>query len=111
VDDSEIEVWDEAGRKLVSHLKAERHRGLAKAKRADFLEKNGGKLFCERCTKNPVGEYSTEHAAACIEVHHAKIKVGDMAVGHKTKPEDLECLCANCHRPCSPTAASRASFP
>jgi len=57
-DASEIEEWDEGGKRLVLHLKAERHCGFARAKGANFVEKSGGKLSCERCMKNPVDEYS-----------------------------------------------------
>lgn len=97
-DMSEVDEWDEGARRLVSHMKAERWRGLSKAKKAEFREKHGGRLFCERCAKDPVVEYATEHAEACIEVHHARMLVSDMADGHKTKLNDLQCLCANCHR-------------
>jgi 5-methylcytosine-specific restriction protein A len=97
-DDDEIDEWDEGGKKLVSHLKAERRRGLAKAKKADFRDRHNGKLFCERCATDPVVEYGTEHAESCIEVHHAATHVSEMPAGHKTRLEDLQCLCANCHR-------------
>ena len=35
---------------------------------------------------------------ACIEVHHQAVQVENMAEAHQTKLEDLQCLCANCHR-------------
>jgi 5-methylcytosine-specific restriction protein A len=97
-DSLEFDVWDEGAQKLVSHLKRERGRGLARAKKAEFRRLHEGGLFCERCASDPVVDYKTEHAEACIEVHHAKTQVSEMAGEHKTKLEDLQCLCANCHR-------------
>ena len=34
---------------------------------------------------------------ACIEVHHKK-PISEMVEGETTKLDDVECLCANCHR-------------
>lgn len=81
---------------LKLHLRRERHWGLAKKKKAWFVAEHG-KLFCEHCkldpsaTLGPLGD-------AVIEVHHAKVSVGEMGKDHRTKLGDLECLCANCHR-------------
>lgn len=80
------------------HLRAERKSGLSKAKREQFKRQNKGRLFCERCGFEPVKEYDTELAESCIEVHHAKVAIADMTPDHKTQLEDLQCLCANCHR-------------
>ncbi|MGM9489769.1 HNH endonuclease [Ideonella sp. YS5] len=95
---SEVNEWNEGAKKLVSHLKRERGRGLATAKKAAFREEHDGKLFCQRCTKDPVVEYETEHAESCIEVHHATMQLSEMEEGHTTNLEELQCLCANCHR-------------
>jgi hypothetical protein len=89
--------WSEGGRRLVSHLKRERGTGLSPAKRAQFRRVHG-RLFCERCGLDPVDDYKTPHAEACIEVHHAATYVSEMAAKHKTTLDDLQCLCANCHR-------------
>lgn len=89
--------WDEGPWQLAPHMKRERATGLAKAKKAQFLRTHG-RLFCERCKLDPVEHYGSDTAEACIEVHHARIHVSQMSNGHKTKLDDLECLCANCHR-------------
>jgi 5-methylcytosine-specific restriction protein A len=89
--------WVEGSLKVAKHLRRERKAGLADAKKAEFTIRNG-RLYCERCTIDPVKEYGTEAAIACIEVHHAKVQVADMDEGHETSLDDLECLCANCHR-------------
>ncbi|WP_407193817.1 hypothetical protein [Bradyrhizobium sp. STM 3566] len=89
--------WAEGKPHLVSHLRRERAWGLAQAKRDWFIRKHG-RLFCERCGMDPILVYAGDHGAACIEVHHQTVQVKDMARSHKTRLEDLECLCANCHR-------------
>ncbi|MGA7778571.1 MAG: hypothetical protein WCA85_12805 [Paraburkholderia sp.] len=89
--------WMEGDRKLVSHLRRERSTGLAKAKKAQFRRLHG-KLTCERCKLDPVAAFGTEHAEACIEVHHSTTHVRQMGSQHKTTLDDVQCLCANCHR-------------
>lgn len=89
--------WHEGEAKLVSHLKRERAPGLSKAKKTQYRRLHG-KLICERCDLDPVAEYGTEHAEACIEVHHSATHVSEMTSGHKTTLDDVQCLCANCHR-------------
>ncbi|RPE66459.1 hypothetical protein EDD53_2162 [Pacificibacter maritimus] len=91
------QIWTEGKPVLVSHLRRERSRGLARAKKEAFIRENG-KLFCERCKLDPVAHYSDPVAEACIEVHHSVTEVANMLEGHMTQLEDLECLCANCHR-------------
>lgn len=91
--------WYEGKRKLRTHLVRERAPGLAKAKKAHFKRSNNGMLKCERCHMDPIEEYNgIEQAEACIEVHHANIQVSRMPEGNRTRLEDLQCLCANCHR-------------
>lgn len=89
--------WHEGGVKLRSHLKRERAPSLAKAKKAQYRRAHG-RLSCERCGLDPVAHYGVEEAEACIEVHHFSTRVSDMAEGHRTTLDDLQCLCANCHR-------------
>lgn len=89
--------WAEGHTKLVTHLKRERGHGLSAAKRARFRATHGS-LFCERCGLDPVARFGSSDGEACIEVHHAKIAVSEMRPGHRTELDDLECLCANCHR-------------
>jgi 5-methylcytosine-specific restriction protein A len=89
--------WSEGDTKLVSHFRRERAKGLSRAKK-DQYRRFHGKLVCERCGLDPVAQYATEQAEACIEVHHFKTHVSQMAEGHKSRLDDLQCLCANCHR-------------
>ena len=88
--------WVEGHQKLVTHLRRERGKGLARAKKARFKSEHG-RLFCERCKLDPAEVYDPNISDACIEVHHT-LRVADMVPKHKTRLEDLECLCANCHR-------------
>ena len=94
--------------KLRQHLSRERAPGLRQGKIAKFRRDNGGLLFCERCRFNPVERYLAEVADACIEVHHRSVQVQNMADGHSTKLDDLQCLCANCHRVVHRELARRA---
>ncbi len=89
--------WTEGRPKLVLHLKRERSSGLARAKKADFKRKNG-RLRCEHCHMDPIETFGGDQGEACIEVHHRKTLVADMSDGHMSRIEDVECLCANCHR-------------
>lgn len=89
--------WTEGNVRRVSHLKKERARGLAAAKRAEFKREHG-RLFCQRCGLDPVAQYGGPEGEACIEVHHAAAAVSEMTPGHRTSLADLQCLCANCHR-------------
>lgn len=89
--------WAEGLPRLVTHLHRERAFGLAQAKREQFRTIHG-RLFCERCQLDPIETFGSEIGEACIEVHHRQTLVGDMDDGHRTRLEDLECLCANCHR-------------
>lgn len=93
----EDQTWAEGKIKLVAHLVRERAKGLAQAKKSQFKREHG-KLYCERCGLDPVAEYKTNHAEACIEVHHHDVHVRDMPEQHRTTLESLQCLCANCHR-------------
>lgn len=90
--------WSEGTPRLRQHLARERASGLREAKKAEFRRVHGGKLFCERCQEDLVEKYGTVHAEACIEVHHKSTHVAAMEAGHRSRLEDLECLCANCHR-------------
>lgn len=91
------EDWAEGKKRLVTHLKTERARGLAPAKKSEFKRLHG-RIFCERCGIDPVDHYGTAEAEACIEVHHQTIQIQSMSEGHRTRLEDVQCLCANCHR-------------
>ncbi|TPP09434.1 HNH endonuclease [Rhizobium glycinendophyticum] len=93
----EERVWIEGNPRIVTHLLRERASGLAKEKRDAFIAEHG-RLFCEDCTLDPVERYGPEAGSACIEVHHHRTHVENMAPGHKTSLDDLKCICANCHR-------------
>lgn len=94
---NEDREWAEGRPRLVKHLQRERAAGLSRAKRANFVRLHG-RLFCERCRMDPVETFGPEAGPACIEVHHRAAAVRDMSKRHRTRLEDLECLCANCHR-------------
>ncbi|WP_417797483.1 hypothetical protein [Terasakiella pusilla] len=96
--DPDDEEWAEGNKYRATHLRKERGRNLSKAKKASFKSKNNGILYCERCGLIPHEVFSSKHAEACIEVHHSKVTVKEMNENHRTKLEDLQCLCANCHR-------------
>ena len=89
--------WTEGLPRLIAHLRKERASGLAQAKKDWFL-RTYARLTCEKCGMDPVEVYSGLHGTACIEVHHQAVQVENMAEAHQTKLEDLQCLCANCHR-------------
>jgi hypothetical protein len=93
----EDRAWAEGRQELVTHLKRERASGLAAAKRSQFRSRKG-RLYCERCEMDPVEVFGSAVGEACIEVHHEATHVGDMDDGHQTRLDDLQCLCANCHR-------------
>jgi hypothetical protein len=94
---AEQEEWEEGKRVLRAHVARERAPGLAKAKKAQYLRVHRV-LKCEACGLEPTAHYDTSLAESCIEVHHKTKLVSQMAQGHRTRLEDLECLCANCHR-------------
>lgn len=102
--------WNEGAPKLHTHWRRERAPGLALAKKAQYRRIHG-KLTCERCGLDPVAHYRNEAAESCIEVHHAKTVVSEMAAGHVTRLGDLECLCANCHRLAHSLLAARPADP
>lgn len=89
--------WEEGSKKAVAHFKKERAVGLSSAKKAQFRREHGH-LECERCGTESLEKYPPEVADACIEVHHNRIHIKNMGEGHRTRLEDLQCLCANCHR-------------
>ncbi|WP_156928961.1 hypothetical protein [Bradyrhizobium sp. th.b2] len=90
-------AWAEGRPKLILHLKRERAAGLARAKKQSFLRKHG-RLLCERCGLDPILAFGSAAGEACIEVHHKRVHIRQMSIGHQTSLDDVECLCANCHR-------------
>lgn len=96
-DDTPSEEYLEGKKVLRVHVSRERKPAAARAKKAAFLKLHG-RLFCEMCLADPVKTFGSVHGEACIEVHHAHIQVGQMSADHVTELQDLQCLCANCHR-------------
>ena len=93
----EERTWREGQERMVRHVRRERGSGLSSAKKADFRRRHG-RLFCELCQLDPVEAFGSVDGEACIEVHHARVSVSEMTDRHETRLEDLQCLCANCHR-------------
>ncbi len=89
--------WSEGEERVRVHRGRERSRSLVVAKKSQYVRLHG-RLTCEECGFDPIAVYGSQAAEACIEVHHAERQVSEMSVGHKTKLDDLRCLCANCHR-------------
>ena len=89
-------TWIEGQPRRVTHLRRERAPRLSAAKKAAF-RKEHGKLRCEHCGLDPVETYGSDVGEACIEVHHT-VPLSKNQYGSETLLEDLECLCANCHR-------------
>jgi hypothetical protein len=94
---AEDRLWTEGKPRLIAHLRRERASGLAQAKKDWFLRTHG-RLTCEKCGMDPVDVYGGLHGTSCIEVHHQAVQVENMAEAHQTRLDDLQCLCANCHR-------------
>lgn len=89
-------AWAEGDQRRVSHLKRERASGLSAKKKAEFFGSHR-RLFCERCGFEPSEVFGEDFLDACLDVHHT-IPIATMSEGQKTKLDDLELLCANCHR-------------
>jgi 5-methylcytosine-specific restriction endonuclease McrA len=75
-----------------THLARERNSRVLTIAKANFKAKHG-KLFCQACGFDFMETYGEEY----IEGHHT-IPVEKMKPGHKTSPDDIAMLCANCHR-------------
>ena len=89
--------WMEGDRRLARHLVRERSGSMPAQFKAGFRIAHG-KLFCQRCARDYVDVYKdAEIAEACFEVHHT-VPVSKMARGHVTTVDQLQLLCANCHR-------------
>jgi hypothetical protein len=92
----EEQSWVEGNVKIAIHLRRERSGRLPKKFKADFRASHGS-LRCQRCDRDSVDVYGPEVAEACFEVHH-KVLVSMMTPGHETTTDQLQLLCANCHR-------------
>jgi hypothetical protein len=85
----------EGDRNLAVHLRRERSRSLAEAKRRSARQEHGN-LRCEACGLSETG-LPVELGEACFEVHH-RVPLALLASVHQTRLDDLAILCANCHR-------------
>ena len=88
--------WFEGQPKRVLHLRYERNRRAVREKK-DALREERGRLECEECGFVPSSQYEGDSGDACIEVHH-KIPLAILRKRLTKTPEDLVCVCANCHR-------------
>lgn len=89
--------WFEGNPRIAQHLVRERSGSMPSQFKASFRVKHG-RLFCERCARDYLEVYDGPAIAeACFEVHHS-IPVSQMQKGHRTTIEQLQLLCANCHR-------------
>jgi 5-methylcytosine-specific restriction protein A len=86
---------DETKRRLVSHYKLERDRGIRRAKVKQFRQEHGD-VFCENCGFS-FSEHYGDLGAGIIEVHH-KRPLATLLPNTMTTLSDLMLLCANCHR-------------
>jgi 5-methylcytosine-specific restriction protein A len=78
-----------------THKARERNYQVIQIAKENFKKKNG-KLFCQVCGFDFEKNYG-KIGKDFIEGHHT-IAVSEMLPEHKTKPEDIAMLCANCHR-------------
>jgi len=81
--------------RLKRHYHRERNSTLVQRKK-QFFKMRHGFLFCETCGLEPI-EVFGEFGENCIEVHH-KTPLGSLPGPSQTSLDDLQCLCANCHR-------------
>lgn len=89
--------WLEGNPRIAKHLKRERSGSMPAQFKAGFRIEHG-RLFCQRCRRDYVDVYKdAEIAQACFEVHHT-VPVSQMTRGHVTTIDQLQLLCANCHR-------------
>ena len=93
---TEDRIWVEGSPKVALHLRRERGPGVSKAKKKAFLLEHG-RLACEECGLDPETVYERGLGHACIEVHH-KLPLSKGSRARVTRLEDLQCVCANCHR-------------
>jgi hypothetical protein len=84
----------EGHRRLVSHLRTERNRGLVERKKREVLASKG-KLACEVCAFD-FSVYKTLGEYFC-EVHHLRPLSKSKSAVH-TSLSDLAVVCPNCHR-------------
>jgi len=85
----------EGATRLVSHLRRERNRALADAKKTATL-KAKGRLCCEVCSFDFSATYGAPGEGFC-EVHHL-VPLSASSEPVTTTLDDLAVMCSNCHR-------------
>lgn len=99
--DPDEQRWAEGSPRFAEHLRNERRRSrkAVAAKRAQVRRHNDGQLACENptCTADWYAIFPLAVAEAVFEIHHT-IPVSTMGEDHETSLDDLQCLCAACHR-------------
>jgi len=80
-------AYQEGGRKYVTHLMAERSKGVVKALKANSA------ADCDICHLNFSKRYGVEY----IEAHH-KVPISTYSSSYVVKQDDFALLCPNCHR-------------
>lgn len=80
-------IFKEGGRKYVTHLMAERSKGVV-----DAL-KNNQEWVCDICDEDFFSKYKVKY----IEAHH-KIPLSTYTSTYNVDPSDLALLCPNCHK-------------
>ena len=88
--------WAEGDARRASHIRLERDPRAVQRKKAQFKDLHG-RLQCERCRLVPTEIYGEADGDACIEVHH-KTPLAKLRGRRATRLDDLQCVCANCHR-------------
>lgn len=77
------------GKILEKYIKQKERNANARKEKFKEARNKHGKVFCEVCG---------EDEECVLDVHHEEIQVKDMEENHVTELDDLNILCANCHR-------------
>jgi len=85
----------EGGRKLVVHLKVERHPGIAKEAVRRHVRDIGP--VCKVCVLDFSRRYQLSAGAHCLEAHH-KLPLSLRLAASQTNLEDFLVICPSCHR-------------
>lgn len=80
-------VYQEGGRRYVTHLMAERSKAVVSA------AKSASSWLCEICSMDFYDKYGVKY----IEAHH-KTPISTYSEKYAIKPQDLALLCPNCHK-------------
>jgi hypothetical protein len=87
----------EGRRRLSTHLRLERNRGLVRAFKTDRMQKQSGRLPCEVCGFDFLEVYGAL-GEGFAEAHHKRSLAESPVNGQVTSLDDLAIVCANCHR-------------